>query len=149
MDGKYLFINVDGWKTGRMLLLPHLHLRPASLLFLVLPLPCLTNSRYLNHARLEAILKSTGWEKTRQRDTAKLSFWLLQSRGLTAAQEIRDHSLGPEWAYWDGTFYKKEELRKGSSRNNFTIVIDPLTPRESRNTLARHPCHEEAEPKEQ
>jgi 25S rRNA (adenine2142-N1)-methyltransferase len=54
-----------------MLSLAHSFLKPEGLLYLVLPLPCLTNSRYTNHERFTSILKTLGWESVRQRDTAR------------------------------------------------------------------------------
>ena len=93
--------------TGDILLHAHSYLKPAGYLYLVLPLPCLTNSRYMTHERLEGILATTGWAKAKQHDSAKLTYWLLK------------RSEGER----DGKVWKKEEVRKGVRRNNFCIVV--------------------------
>ena len=84
----------------------HSFLKPTGLLYIVLPLPCLTNSRYLNHERWTAILATLGFAPVRQHDSAKLTFWLLK----------RTHA--PDTKVW-----KREEVRGGVHRNNFTIVV--------------------------
>lgn len=87
----------------------HDYLKPTGLLYLVLPLPCLTNSRYCSHARLESILRSLGFAKVRQHDSAKLTYYLL---------ERVDGGRG------DGRSWKRKEVRKGVQRNNFAILVD-------------------------
>jgi 25S rRNA (adenine2142-N1)-methyltransferase len=76
-------------------------------LFLVLPAPCVTNSRYMDEARLEAIMKSLGYVKTRSKLTNKLVYYLWTRKG--------DATLG--------TVFTKSQLRTGTSRNNFAIVL--------------------------
>lgn len=102
---------------GHMLLHAHSYLTPHGYLYLVLPLPCLTNSRYLSHARLTSILESTGWTVQRQHDSAKLTYWLVKRSGETGQGEDRD---GKEW--------KREGVRKGAQRNNFCVVVAPGKP---------------------
>lgn len=104
-------------KTGHMLLHAHDYLLPHGYLYLVLPLPCLTNSRYLSHARLTELLASTGWTVSRQHDSAKLTYWLLKRSGALGTGEDRD---GREW--------KREVVRKGAQRNNFCILVQPAKP---------------------
>lgn len=84
-------------------------------LFLVLPLPCIENSRYLTEERLEAIMACLGYEKKRVKRSTKLyySLWRLLSRD-------RRSKMGAS----KGVF-KKTELRSGRDRNNFCIVLDP------------------------
>lgn len=94
--------------------------------FLVLPLSCLTNSRYMNQSHLRAILDSIGFEVLKQSDSAKLSRWLLKRKSL---QERRDAAEKSEAVGagddWDGTVFKKREINPGQDRNNFAIVVDP------------------------
>ncbi|GAA5849829.1 hypothetical protein JCM8547_000579 [Rhodosporidiobolus lusitaniae] len=92
---------------GQMLLHAHSYLRPHGYLYLVLPLPCLTNSRYLSPDRLRAILTSTGWDVAQQHDSAKLTYWLL-----------RRNERGP-----DGRAWKRVQVREGAQRNNFVVVV--------------------------
>ncbi|GAA6027745.1 hypothetical protein JCM8097_008013 [Rhodosporidiobolus ruineniae] len=106
-----LVMNFEGSlaNRGHMLLHAHSYLRPSGYLYLVLPLPCLTNSRYLSPERLRLILTSTGWDVAQQHDSAKLTYWLL-----------RRSQAGP-----DGQAWKRESVREGVSRNNFVIVVKP------------------------
>ncbi|KWU41086.1 hypothetical protein RHOSPDRAFT_11898, partial [Rhodotorula sp. JG-1b] len=109
-----LVMNYEGSlvNRGHMLLHAHDYLLPHGYLYLVLPLPCLTNSRYLSHARLTSILTSTGWTVERQHDSAKLTYWLLRRSGERGEGEDRD---GKEW--------KREVVRKGAQRNNFCVLV--------------------------
>ncbi|GAA5830853.1 hypothetical protein JCM11251_001098 [Rhodosporidiobolus azoricus] len=106
-----LVMNYEGSlaNRGHMLLHSHSYLRPRGYLYLVLPLPCLTNSRYMTPDRLRQILTSTGWEVAQQHDSSKLTHWLL-----------RRSEQGP-----DGQVWKRENMREGVMRNNFVIVVRP------------------------
>lgn len=78
-------------------------------LYIVLPLACLNNSRYLTHKHFKSMLRSFGFGAVlKQHDSAKLSYWLLQRDGAEAG--------------WDGQTFKKAEIRAGVKRNNFAIV---------------------------
>ncbi|MCJ1349179.1 hypothetical protein MMC31_007415 [Peltigera leucophlebia] len=81
-------------------------------LFLVLPAPCVTNSRYLNEDKLEAMLNSIGYEMARKKLSAKLIYYLFR---LVQGHEASLNTKGQQW--------KKEEIRKGGKRNNFAIVF--------------------------
>ena len=79
-------------------------------LFLVLPAPCVLNSRYLDEDRLEEIMLSLGYTRARRKLSAKLVYylwWYDESLELEEEKKI----------------FKKEQLRKGVSRNNFAIVL--------------------------
>ena len=78
-------------------------------LFLVLPAPCVTNSRYLNEERLENIMQSLGYKKVRRKMSAKLVYYLWGYE--ISLEDERSKS------------FRKEELRGGASRNNFAIVV--------------------------
>lgn len=81
-------------------------------LFLVIPAPCVTNSRYLNEDKLEAMLKSLGYEMARKKLSANLIYYLFR---LVQGHETSVKMKGQRW--------KKEEIRKGGKRNNFAIVF--------------------------
>lgn len=98
-------------KRGEMLLHAHNYLKPSGYLYLVLPLPCLTNSRYLNHEHLTTILSSCGYDIVVQNDSKRLTRWLLKRKTKKNA------------AKWDGKVYKKRELLGGANRNNFAICL--------------------------
>ena len=77
-------------------------------LFLVLPAPCVTNSRYMDEAHLESLMNAIGYEKTRTKLTQKLVYYL-----WTRLPEPVTETLS----------FKKTEIRAGRSRNNFSIVL--------------------------
>lgn len=76
-------------------------------LFLVLPAPCVSNSRYLDEERLVAMMASLGYAKIESKTTQRLVYYLWK-RG-TKSERPRS--------------FPKEEIRRGSSRNNFAIVL--------------------------
>lgn len=80
-------------------------------LFLVLPAPCVSNSRYLDEGKLIAILASLGYGVTRSKTTPKLVYYLL----------TRTAESPPLLS--EGLTFTKKELRSGASRNNFAIVL--------------------------
>ncbi|KAI0455488.1 putative methyltransferase-domain-containing protein [Xylaria acuta] len=77
-------------------------------LFLVLPAPCVTNSRYMDEPLLETIMNALGYIKTNSKITQKLVYYLWR-RILRVPINIPT--------------FKKVELRSGSTRNNFSIVL--------------------------
>lgn len=77
-------------------------------LFLVLPAPCVTNSRYLNEDHLLRIMSSLGFRLLKAKVTAKLAFSLWHWSGY----------IPPKVAF------PKREIVLGKSRNNFAIVIE-------------------------
>lgn len=107
-------------KTGHFLLHAHSYLKRKSpgYLYIVLPLPCLTNSRYLTHQQFRSILASTNWEVVAHHDSSKLTYWFLRE-----TNKAEDGRKG------DGKVWKREELRKGvAPRNNFCILVKPEDP---------------------
>lgn len=79
-------------------------------LFLVLPAPCVMNSRYLDEERLEAIMTSLGYAKTRRKLSKKLVYYLWRFEG---AHAIKRQNI----------VFKKQEIRPGRQKNNFTIIL--------------------------
>ncbi|KAL8734531.1 MAG: hypothetical protein Q9166_001431 [cf. Caloplaca sp. 2 TL-2023] len=79
-------------------------------LFLVLPAPCVTNSRYLDEERLEAMMIALGYVKTRRKLGKKLVYYLWRYGGTTTGKVHEK-------------VFKKQEVRSGCNRNNFTIIL--------------------------
>ncbi|KAI1808536.1 putative methyltransferase-domain-containing protein [Daldinia bambusicola] len=77
-------------------------------LFMVLPAPCITNSRYMNEAHMDSIMNTLGYVKVQSKTTQKLVYYLWVRKSAVQS---------PLPAF------KKSELRSGHSRNNFAIVI--------------------------
>ncbi|OGM42441.1 nucleolus protein [Aspergillus bombycis] len=80
------------------------HITPK--LFLVLPVACVKNSRYLTECRLQDIMSSMGFVLEKSKETSKLIFQLWE----------HSHDFQP-------VSFKKEVLRPGKMRNNFAIVV--------------------------
>lgn len=56
-------------------------------LFLVLPAPCVTNSRYLDEERLEAMMRWLGYTRARRKMSLKLVYYLWKWEGRERGQE--------------------------------------------------------------
>ncbi|KAI9704678.1 MAG: hypothetical protein M1820_005426 [Bogoriella megaspora] len=78
-------------------------------LFLVLPAPCVANSRYLTEERLEGIMEALGYVKVRRKMSAKLVYYLWRFDGGREAGGER--GIG------------KMEVNPGKNRNNFCVVL--------------------------
>ena len=77
-------------------------------LFLVLPLACVDNSRYLTESLLREMMVSLGFVVMKTKKTSKLYYSLWRWK---CEQDLAKQA------------FKKQERRSGSSRNNFAIVI--------------------------
>lgn len=75
-------------------------------LFLVLPIACVDNSRYLTENRLLEILASLGFHLVHSKKTSKLIFQLWEYTGDCSPKS-----------------FKKEMLSPGKKRNNFAIIL--------------------------
>ncbi|CAK9786830.1 unnamed protein product [Cutaneotrichosporon oleaginosum] len=99
--------------TGRMLRLCRAHLlpRPSSMLFIVLPFPCVNNSRYTTTESFKQLVTSLGFklEQEHWRPHGKVAYWLF--RWDVATRDISQ-------------FRRKRILNDGATRNNFTILIE-------------------------
>ncbi|TDL27238.1 hypothetical protein BD410DRAFT_714233 [Rickenella mellea] len=101
----------DPRDRGRMLTRAHEMLRQDGLLFLVLPLPCVTNSRYLTFEHLKTLMEFIGFEQIRDRwkEGGKMAYWLYKKTATIP------HNA-------DGGWDCKNVLRDGN-RNNFCILL--------------------------
>ena len=77
-------------------------------LFLVLPAPCVANSRYLNEEMLEGIMRALGYMLVHRKLSSKLVYYYWRYCG--EGDETREA-------------FGKEEIRSGKGRNNFAIVL--------------------------
>lgn len=109
-------------------------------LFLVLPAPCVTNSRYLDEERLEAMMRGLGYVRAKRKLSLKLVYYFWRWVGLEDESNDEDTheddedclqhrtkpSLQPSQkpsASCSRFHFPKTELRKGSQRNNFAVVL--------------------------
>lgn len=77
-------------------------------LFLVLPAPCVENSRYLDEPLLTEIMNSLGYVLVKRKLTAKLIYQLWRFTAV-ASENKR---------------FAKHEVKAGRTRNNFCIVLE-------------------------
>lgn len=80
-------------------------------LFLVLPLSCITNARYMNDARLMEIMQSLGYSRAKRKLSSKLAYYLWTYEDPPRAMPSRKA-------------FKKTEVNPGRTRNNFAIVMN-------------------------
>ncbi|KAI9346230.1 putative methyltransferase-domain-containing protein [Obelidium mucronatum] len=98
----------DPERRGIMLMHARKFLLPKGLLFLVLPLPCTANSRYMNHERLKEICIAIGFEEIEFHATKRLSYHLWR--------RVEDSEFAP-------TNVDKKMVNDGPGRNNFSIIV--------------------------
>jgi 25S rRNA (adenine2142-N1)-methyltransferase len=79
-------------------------------LFLVLPAPCIDNSRYMTEELLDMIMESLGYAKLRQKISKKLVYSLWKYEPNSEKQFGRKTVM-------------KKEINPGKGRNNFAIVL--------------------------
>ena len=96
----------DPRKRGEMLVKCRNVVKPDGYLFVILPLSCIGNSRYLKHGLFVKILESLGFELIENKNTAKLSFYIFQKTKEPTNEE-----------------FKREICRGGTDRNNFCIIL--------------------------
>ncbi|CAK7272074.1 25S rRNA (adenine2142-N1)-methyltransferase [Sporothrix epigloea] len=76
--------------------------------FMVLPEPCVANSRYLDEEKLTTIMSALGFDLLKSKASQRLVYYLwLRTRPAP--------SVAPR--------FPKKELRSGPTRNNFSIVL--------------------------
>ncbi|KAJ4353992.1 25S rRNA (adenine2142-N1)-methyltransferase [Didymosphaeria variabile] len=76
-------------------------------LFLVLPLPCVENSRYLDERVLLRIMTNLGFSLMNEKKTPKLCYYLFSLTGAS-----------------NSTKTEKKKVRDGPAMNNFCVIVD-------------------------
>ncbi|XP_022089892.1 25S rRNA (adenine(2142)-N(1))-methyltransferase-like isoform X1 [Acanthaster planci] len=94
-------------RRGEMLKKCRAICKPLGHLFIVLPLACLENSRYLSHELFQEMLESLGCNLTASHSSQKLSFVMCQFTGEPSQRKA----------------FPKTVVRNGIKRNNFSIVM--------------------------
>ncbi|KAI9246743.1 putative methyltransferase-domain-containing protein [Phascolomyces articulosus] len=98
----------DPKDRGRMLLHTRDFLNVDGFLFLVLPLPCINNSRYMSPDHFMNMMESMGYSCIESHFSNKLAYYLFQF--------IKDNVRCPP--------FKKQIMNDGATRNNFAIIIE-------------------------
>ena len=100
----------DNSKRGEMLIKSLEYIILDGFLFIVLPLPCITNSRYFSHESFLGMMNSLGCALKAFKHSRKLGFYLFQKEKDTSPSDVR------------GKWPKMKLFSKGGM-NNFSIVI--------------------------
>ncbi|KAJ3236108.1 hypothetical protein HDU81_011143 [Chytriomyces hyalinus] len=99
----------DPERRGIMLMRARQFLVPSGLLFIVLPLPCTKNSRYMTHERIVEICKAIGFEEIEFHFTKRLSYHLWR--------RVEGHNTKKTVSV------EKKMVNPGAARNNFSIIV--------------------------
>ncbi|PIK61653.1 putative 25S rRNA (adenine(2142)-N(1))-methyltransferase [Apostichopus japonicus] len=94
-------------KRGRMLQCSSRLCKENGYVFIVLPLACLDNSRYMTDDLLDEIMASLGFKKVKGHNSRKLSFKMYQKEKAKGKQD-----------------FKKRKVREGVRCNNFCITME-------------------------
>ena len=73
-------------------------------LFVVLPLPCVQNSRYVTREHFLDIMSSLGYTVSQSKESKRIAYWLFHWNGNVKEKE-----------------WKKKVIKEGGGRNNFAI----------------------------
>ncbi|KAI9202360.1 putative methyltransferase-domain-containing protein [Polychytrium aggregatum] len=103
----------DVAKRGEMLVRTLPFLYPEGLFYIVIPLPCVTNSRYMTHDHFVGLMGQIGFDLIEFHHATKVAYYLFR-------KSADSDSVDPS-----GVALKKVEINPGPGRNNFAIVIQP------------------------
>ncbi|EME82326.1 uncharacterized protein MYCFIDRAFT_40460 [Pseudocercospora fijiensis CIRAD86] len=94
---------------GEMLRRTTKFLKAGGMLFLVLPAPCVLNSRYFDDERLTTIMGSLGYVMVKRKVSRKLGYWLweLRREGGDEGEQV----------------FGKVKVRDGPGMNNFYVEL--------------------------
>lgn len=111
------------WLTGEMIKRARRFLKPAGKLFIVLPLACLNNSRYLDFKRFRMILNYLGFKVIKQHNSTKLTYWFLEKEEHHSQSHKKDQTTQNLDKTYSSLKFPKVQIRTGPSRNNFCIKV--------------------------
>ncbi|KAL3229219.1 25S rRNA (adenine(2142)-N(1))-methyltransferase [Nakaseomyces bracarensis] len=89
-----------------------------SYVFIVLPLPCVSNSRYTTTDHFNKLMNFLGYTTVRDHSSHKLFYCLLEFTGKPT-----DKAKGQPTGQPGKKFAKKKEINPGPGRNNFAILL--------------------------
>lgn len=100
-------------------------------LFVVLPLPCLTNSRYMTEPHFDALMLCLGFTLLKRHRTQKLVYMLFKydfNSGATVLTDTTSTSTSRSSAVATASSstpsqFRKTEINPGRNRNNFCITL--------------------------
>jgi 25S rRNA (adenine2142-N1)-methyltransferase len=100
---------------GRMIQLSHGICAHGGLMFLVLPLASVANSRYCDVNHLHTVLKATGWRVLKESQSSKLFSLVCEKVPPSTEKELLDAAR------------TRIVVRSGANRNNFSVVLPHIT----------------------
>jgi len=101
----------DPVKRGEMILKCCRMLRLNGILMIVLPLPCLENSRFLTRDLFYSMMQAVGFSLVKDHCSKKLFYSMLKLHDVSLFQQCGD------------AFKKRKNCRQGNQRNNFCILL--------------------------
>jgi 25S rRNA (adenine2142-N1)-methyltransferase len=101
-------------RRGEMLLHAHTFIKPNGWLYVVLPLPCISNSRYFDRNLLIQLVNSIGFRMVCYKESKKLCYLVFERLELGNALKSEKPSKN---------LYKKTEIHSGKKKNNFCILL--------------------------
>jgi 25S rRNA (adenine2142-N1)-methyltransferase len=103
-----LVINFEGdpYKRGEMLKLCTRIIAEDGYLFVVLPLPCVMNSRFFSKGLFLTMTESLGFDVKAQHSSQRLYFAMFQNTGKVNSKS-----------------FPRKNVRKGDGHNNFSILM--------------------------
>ncbi|KAL2915619.1 25S rRNA (adenine2142-N1)-methyltransferase [Polyrhizophydium stewartii] len=130
-----LVVNYVGDPAARGEMIRHSRrfLVPRGLLYIVLPLPCIANSRYLTHEHFVALVASLHLELVEYHHASKLAFYLFRRVDAAAGSDGDGDGIGngngggtagKESSRKARPTFRKQILREGGGHNNFAIVLE-------------------------
>ena len=98
---------------GRMLCMAWNMLTPIGLLFLVLPLPCVENSRYTTFDTLQRLMMTIGFAeiKVRWKKGGKMAYWLFRKDISSSRSDATSED------------FRRKTVHRQGNRNNFVILL--------------------------
>ncbi|KAF1318182.1 Rrna methyltransferase, partial [Globisporangium splendens] len=106
----------DAVSRGKMLKLYYEHLQPSGHLFLMIPLLCLRNSKFMTYARFVEILKAVGFFVKETKDSPKVSFFCLEKK----PESIETATLANASTT---VRFPHKLLVQSDKRNSFSVVL--------------------------
>lgn len=93
-------------------------------LFIVLPLPCLTNSRYMTEPHFDALMLSIGFTLLKRHRTQKLVYMLFKYNfDSNLSNPTTSNPTATTASTSTPSQFRKTEINPGRNRNNFCITL--------------------------
>lgn len=111
-------------ERGRMILRFQEFLRrdiPSTYLFVVLPLPCMNNSRYMDTGYFCDMMSCLGYRKLRYREAKKLVYFLFEHETPVSLTDVSKERVQQQEQ--QQRFQKRAKLHDKPGMNNFSIVL--------------------------